>query len=139
MEQFLLSVSMILRMTRQGLPAAIDQSGISFVTTTSGADHNVISDVDAWTHDGISAQPDIVPDGNFLPVFEPGIAGIRMDRMSGCIDPQHSEPSGSCHRFLLLRHPGSYSCNWHKIFPDFNMGAVIAVKRRIDPGIFGFP
>lgn len=110
-----------------------------FCDNTSGADHNVISDVDAWTHDGISAQPDIVPDGNFFSVFEPGIAGIRMDRMSGCIDRNIRSHLAVVTDFYFCDIQDRTVVIGIKIFPDFNMGAVIAVKRRIDPGIFGFP
>ena len=111
----------------------LEQAGTGTLMTKA------ISDVDAWTHDGISAQPDIVPDGNFFPVFDPGIAGIRMDRMSGCIDRNIRSHLAVVTDFYFCDIQDRTVVIGIKIFPDFNMGAVIAVKRRIDPGIFGFP
>ena len=104
---FLLSASVILRMTRHGFPAATHQSGIS-------------------------------SDDNFFAVFKAGISGVRMNRMSCCINGNiRSKLAVITHLYLChIQDRAVVICK--KVLSNFNIKSIITVKRWIDPCMIGF-
>ena len=88
--------------------------------------------MDSRHNNGVSSDPDIVTDGHADAVLVKGVAGDRMNRVPGSVDR------------YVWRHlavvTNLYFCNVYdrtvivckEVFPDFDVGAVITVERRID-------
>ena len=105
----------------------------------SGADNHIVSDVNARANYGIAADPYIVSDRNRFSLLVPRISGFRVNRVTGSID-------GNIGRHLAvisdryLRHIEDRTvvvCK--KVFAHLNVSAIIAIKRRVNKCIFGFP
>ena len=110
-----------------------------FGHNASCADDHVVSDMYAGADYGIAAEPYVIPDGYFLAVFISGTAGNGVDGMACRID---------CHIWSHLAVVADFNAGdvqqgtvivGKKVFTDFDMFSIVAVKGRIDKSAFRFP
>ena len=103
----------------------------------TGADDRVVPDADAGQDHDVSADPDVVPDRHVDSVLIERVSRGRVERVSGGIngdvrgelavvaDPHFAHVQD---RAVVIGE---------EILPDFDVFSVIAVERRVDPGVVG--
>lgn len=79
----MLSFSVILRSTLQGLPTATTPAGMSLATTLPAPMTVPSPDGDAGQNGHVAAQPDVIPQRDRLAQLQPAVALLRQHGVDG--------------------------------------------------------